>query len=266
MSIICFKNLSLAFKHKTLLRDFNATIESGDFVGIFGPNGAGKSTLLKAILGLVHPQNGHIDVLGKPAQKGNSKIGYVCQFKRLLGLNFLTTRTYLTIVSNGFRWGWPRHSKEQCRRIEEVIQLTNLNGFIDRPYGQLSGGERQRVSLAEALLDKPNILLLDEPLSGLDPGQQEKMIALIARIQQHWNISILFTAHDINPLLGVMNRVIYLAHGKAAIGSVDDIINSEKLSWLYDAPIEIIKHDHHVIVIHQKLGTSIHVHDHFNHS
>lgn len=266
MSIITLDKLSLGYRNKTVINDFSADINPGDFVGIFGPNGAGKSTLLRAIIGLIKPQDGQILVLNKPAQKGNPEIGYVCQFKQFSFTHRLSARTYLKAVLNGFRWGLPRYSCDQLEKIEEVIQLTHLTEFIDRPYLQLSGGERQKVMLAEALLDKPKILLLDEPLSGLDPSQQEKMIHLIARIQQQLHITVLFTAHDINPLLGIMNRVIYLTQGKAAIGSVDEIVNSEKLSWLYDAPIEIIHHHNHVLVVHQKLGTSIHAHDHFSHS
>ncbi len=266
MSVISLEQLTLGFNNKHILNDFNATINNGEFIGIFGPNGAGKSTLLRAILGLIKPLHGKIIVLDKPAHKGNPAVGYVCQFRQFSSANQLSVRTYLHTVLNGFHWGWPRHNQEQQVKIEEIIHLTNLQPFIDRPFFQLSGGERQRVAIAEALLDQPKILLLDEPLSGLDPGQQEKVINLIVSIQQQLNITVLITAHDLNPLLGVMNRVLYLSHGKAALGSVKDIVNSERLSWLYDAPIEIIQHQQHLFVIHQKSGTNIHADDHSSHS
>lgn len=265
MTVISMKNLTLGFKKKQIFNNFNAEINSGDFVGIFGPNGAGKSTLLRAILGLIKPIQGQINIFNQPAQRGNPNIGYVCQFRQFARANQLSARSYLQAVHHGFHWGLPHQSSLQTTQIEEVIHLTNLQDFIDQPYLQLSGGERQRVALAEALLNKPQILLLDEPLSGLDPGQQEKMVKLILTIQQQLNITVLFTAHDINPLLGVMNRVLYLAHGRAAIGSVEDIVNSEKLSWLYDSPIEIIRHQQHLFVIHQKLGANIHAVDHSSH-
>ena len=127
---------------------------------------------------------------------------------------------------------------------------------------QLSGGERQRLALAQALIGEPEILLLDEPLSGLDPAQQEKMVQLIHDIQRRLGITVLLTAHDMNPLLGVMKKVIYLTQGKAAIGTVAEVVNSEKLSWLYNAPIKVVDHDGHLFVIHEKSGSNIHAHDH----
>lgn len=261
MSIITIEHLNLKFGDKSIIHDFSANIEPGTFVGIFGPNGAGKSTLLRAILGLIR-YSGHISVLGKPCQRGNADIGYLSQFRQYTTTNLLSAKAYLSAVYNGFHWGLPRHSKAEKIRIESVAELTDVHRFIDRPYLQLSGGERQRLALAQALISEPKILLLDEPLSGLDPAQQEKIVHLIQDIQQNLKITILFTAHDLNPLLGVMNQIIYLAHGKAAIGSVEEVVNSEKLSWLYNAPIKVIHHDSHVFVVHEKLGSNIHAHDH----
>lgn len=262
MDVINIENLTLGFSEKRIIQNFCATVRAGEFVGIFGSNGAGKSTLLRALLGLVTPQSGRIDILGQCAKRGNVHIGYLSQFRQFANTNSLSGRAYLSAVYHGFRWGLPIHSKAEKMQLDQVIQLTNIGGFVDRPYLQLSGGERQRVALAQALIGNPKILLLDEPLSGLDPAQQEKIVHTIQTIQRQLNIAVLFTAHDINPLLGVMQQVIYLAHGKAAIGTVAEVVTSEKLSWLYDAPIEVIKHDELLFVIHAKLGSNIHAHDH----
>ena len=262
VNVITIENLTLGFAEKLIMENFSATIRAGEFVGIFGPNGAGKSTLLRALLGLIKPSSGRILILDKPGQRGNPHIGYLSQFRQYATQNNLSGRAYLSSVYRGHRWGLPVHSQTEKSRLEQVIQLTNIQAFVDRPYLQLSGGERQRIALAQALIGDPKILLLDEPLSGLDPAQQEKMVHLIQNIQQRLNIAVLFTAHDMNPLLGVMQQVIYLAHGKAAIGSVDKIVNSETLSWLYDAPIHVIRHHHHLLVIHEKLGSDIHAYDH----
>lgn len=261
-TIITIENLTLGFAGKTILHDFSAKINAGEFVGIFGANGAGKSTLLRAILGLVKAQAGKILVLGNPSQCGNPHIGYLSQFRQYAATNSLSGRAYLSAVYQGFRWGLPWQSKIEKSQIDAVIQLTQIEHFVDRPYLQLSGGERQRLALAQALIGKPKILLLDEPLSGLDPAQQEKMVHLVQSIQQQLNIAVLLAAHDFNPLLGVMQQVIYLAQSKAAIGAVATVVNSETLSWLYDTPIQVVRHNQHLFVIHEKLGSHLHDSDH----
>jgi zinc/manganese transport system ATP-binding protein len=262
VNAIEFQNLTLRFDERVIISDFSASIAQGEFVGIFGPNGAGKSTLLRAILGLIPPNNGHILLLDKTVRRGHAAIGYIPQFRETPASNQLTGRSYIKATLNGFKWGLPIMTPLQRAEINEVIRLVGIEKFVDRPYAQLSGGERQRISLAEALLGQPEILLLDEPLSGLDPGQQEKMVNLIKSIQQRLNITVLFTAHEVNPLLNVMDRIIYLAHGKAALGSVEDVITSDKLSWLYNAPIEVIRLENQLFVIHKKLGTNVHEHNH----
>ncbi len=260
--LIVFENLTLGFKDKRVIQDFSAQIHAGEFVGIFGPNGAGKSTLLRALLGLIKSQKGRIFILGKPPKKGHPHIGYLSQFRQFALSNQLSGRAYLASVYKGYQWGLPWHSQAQKQELDHVIQLTQSESFVDRPYLQLSGGERQRLALAQSLIGQPKILLLDEPLSGLDPSQQEKIVQTIKRIQQQLNLAVLFTAHDMNPLLNVMHQVIYLAHGKAAIGTVAEVVNSEKLSWLYDAPIEVVKHDQHLFVIHAKSGSNINAQHH----
>jgi zinc/manganese transport system ATP-binding protein len=262
MNIIDIVQLTIGYAEKPVIENFSANIQRGEFIGIFGPNGAGKSTLLRAILGLIPPREGTIAIDGKPCHRGDPRIGYLSQFRQYAAANQLSGRAYLAAACQGHRWGLPFCSKIQRAQINAVIQLTHAQEFVDRPYLQLSGGERQRLALAQALIGEPEILLLDEPLSGLDPAQQEKMMRLVQTIQQQSGITVLLTAHDLNPLLGVMSKVIYLTHGKAAIGTVDEVVNSEKLSWLYNAPIQVIQHGNHLFVIHEKSGSNIHAHDH----
>jgi zinc/manganese transport system ATP-binding protein len=262
VNAIQFNGLTLRFDNRVIIHDFSASLAQGEFIGIFGPNGAGKSTLLRSILGLIQIDAGQILLFDKTIRRGHSAIGYMPQFRQHPAANRLTGRSYITATVNGFHWGLPIINKSQRAQIEEVIQLTDIEKFVDRPYAQLSGGERQRISLAEALLNQPKILLLDEPLSGLDPGQQEKMVSLIKSIQKQLNITVLFTAHEVNPLLKAMDRIIYLAQGKAAMGNVEDVITSEKLSWLYNAPIEVIRIENQLFVIHKQLGTNVHEHPH----
>ncbi len=262
MNAISIDHLTLGYGVTSVIENFSASVEPGEFIGIFGPNGAGKSTLLRALLGLIKPLSGHIRIFDALCRRGNPQIGYLSQFRQFAATNKLSGRAYLSAVSNGFRWGLPISSQVQKSEIENVIQLTRTQDFADRPYLQLSGGERQRLALAQALIGEPRILLLDEPLSSLDPAQQDKMVQLIQSIQQQLGITVLLTAHDMNPLLGVMKKVIYLTHGKAAIGTVDEVVNSETLSWLYSAPIKVVHLGEHLFVIHEKSGSNIHAHDH----
>ncbi len=258
MGAIDFENLTLGFGKKQLLSQFSNTIEPKEFVGIFGANGAGKSTLLRAILGLIKPLSGSVQIHGSLAKRGHPDIGYMPQSKSDPPSHQLTGRSYLGVTLNGLGWGLPLLTTQQHQLIDEIITLTGLQEYIDRPYVQLSGGEKQRLALAQALLNRPKILLLDEPLSGLDPAQQMKMIHLIQSIQQQWGMTVLFTAHDMNPLLGVMTKVIYLAHGKIAVGTVDEVVNNDTLSWLYDTPIEVIPWGTNKLVIHKQSGASLH--------
>jgi zinc/manganese transport system ATP-binding protein len=264
VTAIQFRNLTLRFGDQFIICDFSAALNQGEFVGIFGPNGAGKSTLLRAILGLIQPNQGDILLFDKAVRRGHTAIGYMPQFRQTSAAHQLTGRSYIMATFNGFKWGMPFIHSSQCPELDEVIHLVGIEKFVDRPYVHLSGGEKQRISLAEALLGQPRILLLDEPLSGLDPGQQEKMVMLIQSIQQRFNMTVLLTAHEVNPLLNVMNRILYLAQGKAALGSVEEVITSDKLSWLYNAPIEVVHLENQVWVVHKKLGTNVHEHNHPN--
>lgn len=264
MPAIQINNLTLSFADKIILKSFTAEVEPGEFIGIFGPNGAGKSTFLRAILGLLKLTEGSILILGQACKRGNPQIGYLSQLRTYNGAHSLSGRSYLSAVYEGFRWGLPWGSRAKSSHLQSLIELTHTQDFIDRPYLQLSGGERQRIALAQALMGYPKILLLDEPLSGLDPAQQENMVKLVQSIQQQLKIAVLFTAHDINPLLGAMNRVLYLTQGKAAMGTVAEVVNSEKLSWLYNAPITVLNQDNYLIVLHKNMGSNIHAHDHSN--
>lgn len=240
LKAIEFKDAALGFGKKQIISKLNATILDGEFVGIFGPNGSGKTTLLSTVLGLLKPINGTILLYGDAPHRGNPIIGYMPQLRHDLETYPLTGRSYLSAAVNGSGWGIPLLNKGEQNQIDAVIQLVGLQSYIDRPFSQYSGGERQHLALAQALLGKPKILLLDEPLSNLDPGQQEKIIRLIKTIQQRLKMTVLLTAHNINPLLEAMDRILYLAHGKAVIGTVEEVVNSATLSWLYDTPVEVI--------------------------
>lgn len=254
VNAIVAHSLSLAYGPQSILHDFTAQIRHGEFIGVFGPNGAGKSTLLKAILGLIKPSQGELFILDKPIKRGNISIGYLPQMRSQLPYTQFNGRAIIASAKSGYRWGMPLLTRAQQQEITRVIELVEAQDYADRPFYQLSGGERQRLLLGQALLDNPQILLLDEPLANLDPRYQESLLDLVQRLQQQLKITVLFTAHDVNPLLGVMNRVLYLARGNAALGTVQQVITSEQLSALYQSPIEVIRYQQRLFVISKERG------------
>jgi len=232
-----------------ILTGINAEINAGEFVGIFGPNGAGKTTLVRTLLGTLRPESGSIRIFGEPPGRASNQIGYMPQGHSGLDLTALSARAMIEAVCQGERWGLPWTSAATRREVDRVLQLTGADAQADRPFAVLSGGERQRVMLAQALLSHPKILVLDEPLASLDPKNQALLIESVAEVRRLTGAMVLFVAHDMNPLLGVMDRVLYMAGGGAILGKLDDVVNSESLSHLYGFPIEVVRAGERVFVV-----------------
>lgn len=241
MTAVALHGVTIAIGGRSILSNVTFEIADGEFIGMLGPNGAGKTTLIRALLGLVPIEAGTIRVLGAPVQRGNPAVGYMPQLRVPIGEFRLSGRDFVVSAANGHRWGrlWP--AKTDYRDAEEALALVGATELADRPLFETSGGERQRLLLAQALLGQPKLLLLDEPLISLDPHRQGAVIDLVRRVQQERNIAVLFSAHELNPLLGALDRVLYLGNGQAELGSVDAVITGPVLSRLYGAPIEVIR-------------------------
>ncbi|HTW94242.1 MAG TPA: ATP-binding cassette domain-containing protein, partial [Tepidisphaeraceae bacterium] len=204
-----------------------------------GPNGAGKSTLLKLLLGLIKPDSGTIRVLGKAPRRGNSDIGYVPQHRVLEVDTALRARDVVGFGLDGNRWGFPLPSRARTSRIEQALSEVNALHLKNEPIGNLSGGEQQRLLIAQALICNPRMFLFDEPFSNLDLAHEREIVAQISQLARNRNITVLLVSHDINPLLKVTDRVLFLSGGHGALGSVDEVINSQTLTRLYHAPVEV---------------------------
>ncbi len=239
--MIEFQNVTVARGGQTVLRDISLHIKSGEFIGVLGPNGAGKTTLFRSILGLQAIAAGSISVLGAAVRRGNPAIGYMPQTRAAGPIAPISGFDILANTASGHAFGLPGTGAKLRAAVTEALIAVDGTGLAARPLAEMSGGQRQRLLLAAALIGTPRLLLLDEPLISLDPAAQSAMISLISRLQRERELTVLFAAHDVNPLLGVMDRVLYLSAGNAALGSVDEVITTSGLSKLYGAEIEVIR-------------------------
>ncbi len=256
--VVLVENAAVTLGGRTIWQDVSLTVQSGEFLAILGPNGAGKSTLLKALLGLLPLSAGSISVLGHPARQGNSAIGYVPQRRHFEADVRVRGRSIVRLGLDGGQWGLPlpfiQRSKEReaVRSVQEMIELVGASAYADRPIGELSGGEQQRLLIAQALVTRPHILALDEPLDSLDLRNQQGVAAVIRQISRETGATVLLVAHDVNPILSAVDRVVYVAHGQVAVGTPDEVITTETLSRLYNTPVEVLRaSDGRIVVIGQ---------------
>lgn len=253
---------------RTILNDVSLSIAPGEFIGVLGPNGAGKTTLMRALLGLQSVAHGQISVFGEPVRGGNPSIGYMPQIRSMNAGQRVSGRDFVACVVNGQRWGLPRLDATARRAVDQALETVGASGLAKRPIGDMSGGERQRLLLAQCLIGQPRVLLLDEPLISLDPHRQQSVVDLVADVTKQLGITTLFSAHELNPLLGAIDRVLYLGKGDAALGTVDDVITAPILSKLYGAPIEVMRVNGRIFVMSggQLMEKDAHHHEGHHHA
>jgi zinc/manganese transport system ATP-binding protein len=233
--------------------DASLEIEQGGFVAVLGPNGAGKSTLLDLLLGLLAPASGTVSVLGDSPGTHAAKIGYLPQRHGFDATTRIRGVDIVRLGLDGMRYGLPLPWRTGPRqRVKEVIDLVGATEYANRPIGECSGGEQQRLLIARTLISSPQLLLLDEPLDSLDLPNQSAVAALVDRIRRKQRITALLVAHDVNPLLPYVDRVVYVAGGRILAGSPEDVITSETLSALYQTPVEVLRtSDGRLVVVGQ---------------
>lgn len=241
-------HLTVVLRGRPVLQDVSFSIRAGEFVALIGPNGAGKSTLLRVLLGLIPPTEGSVRVLGEPVQRGNPRIGYVPQHQTFYESTPLRGRDMVALGVNGTRYGLPIPGRSASAKVEEALADVRATAYADMPIARLSGGEQQRLMLAQALVGDPDLLLLDEPLANLDIRSRRDVVDLVRDVSRAREIAVLFVAHDVNPLLGCMDRVLYIADGRAVIGPQDEIVRGDVLSGLFGFPVHVIRADGHVLV------------------
>jgi zinc/manganese transport system ATP-binding protein len=241
---VAFEDAAVRLGGQTIWSDVSLTVAEAEFVAVLGPNGAGKSTLIKAILGLLPLVAGSASILGRPPGAAKKRIGYLPQRHGFDSDTQVRGVDLVQLGLDGARWGLPLPGtatrRREAARVTEVIDLVGATPHARRPIGDLSGGEQQRLLIAQALVRRPKLLLLDEPLDSLDLPNQSAVAALVRRISEEERVAVLLVAHDINPIVGYLDRVVYLAGGGALEGPPDQVITSQTLSRLYGAPIEVL--------------------------
>ena len=243
------QGVSLWLSGRKILDDVSFALRPGEFTALIGSNGAGKTTLLRVILGLQAPSAGTVRVAGQPRTRRGSVIGYVPQ-KILLDPDMpLRGRDLVALGIDGHRLGLPRPSRARRERVQEMLAAVDAERFADARVGRLSGGEQQRILIAHALISRPKLLLLDEPLANLDLRSAREVVGLLARIAREQQIAVLTSAHEMNALLPVMDRVVYLADGRAACGTADEVVRSDVLSRLYGHRVDVMRVRGRVIVV-----------------
>ncbi len=248
---------------RELWRDLDLTLAPGEVVAVLGPSGSGKTSLMRAILGLEDLSAGGIEVLGERVRRrGNRRIGYIPQQRPLPADTSLRGRDLVALGVTGHRFGLPIPRRAYAERVDRLIAAVGATAFADRPVGLLSGGEQQRLRAGQALADDPGLLLCDEPLTSLDLANQQAVIALVDGYRRRSGAGVLLVTHDVNPVLGITDRILYFAHGRFMLGTPSEVLTTDRLTDLYGAPVQVVRAAGRIIVVGAPDGDEDHHHHH----
>lgn len=216
-------------------------ITTGAIVVAIGPNGSGKTTMLEMLLGLVPPAGGTVEVLGRAPHRGDDRIGYVPQnYTATIG-DAVRAWDLVALGRSGRRWGLGPLRAADRRAIDGALAAVGAADIARRRMSQLSGGQQQRVAIAQALVDDPDLVLLDEPLANLDLRNQREIVDLLARLRAERGLTIVVVAHDLNPLLSVLDDAIYLLDGHAHHDAIGEVVDEELLTHLYGTHVRVVR-------------------------
>jgi len=257
LSLLTIESASLEFDSKRLWHNLSLEVNEGEFIALIGPNGSGKSMLLKSIVGTQKLSAGEIRFLGAEPGNRNSSLGYIPQHRATDSGLPLRVSDCVGFGLDGHLPGLPISSESRSKKIAEALELVDASSLANKTLGLLSGGEMQRVRVAQAIISEPKLLLADEPLSALDLKHQMRISELIDEQAKKLGSAVIFVAHDLNPIIDFVDRVIYIAQGRHTIGTPDEVMRSEVLSELYGADIDVVRNQGRVVV----LGA----HDHEHH-
>ncbi|GGX42434.1 metal ABC transporter ATP-binding protein [Streptomyces noursei] len=266
--VVALRDAAVRVGGRTLWEGVDLRIGPGEFTAVLGPNGVGKSTMIKVLLGTLPAAGGEVRVLGARPGQANDRIGYLPQRRSFDASMRIRGIDVVRMGLDGDRWGVPlpfptARRRAERERVAEVVELVGASGYAHRPIGQCSGGEQQRLLIAQALVRRPELLLLDEPLDSLDLPNQSAVAALIGRICHQAGVAVVMVAHDVNPILHHLDRVVYLAEGGAAAGTPQEVVTSQTLTRLYGTPVEVLRtSDGRLVVVGQPEAPAVHADRH----
>ncbi|MBO3662774.1 metal ABC transporter ATP-binding protein [Microbacterium stercoris] len=240
---------ALRLRGRELWSGLDLSVRPGEFVAVLGPSGSGKTTLLRAVLGLQQLSAGEVRVGGSTARRGDRRIGYIPQQRPLPPGTSLRARDLVAMGINGTRFGLPIPRRGDRERVDALLDAVGATTYADHPVGMLSGGEQQRLRVAQALADRPELLLCDEPLSSLDLANQQAVTAIIDRERRERDAAVLFVTHDVNPILDHVDRILYIAGGRFKLGTPEEVLRSDVLTALYGAPVEVLRMGGRLVVV-----------------
>ena len=257
-AVISLRDAALRFGPRTLWSDLSLDVRAGEFLAVLGPNGSGKTSLLKVLLGLQDLSSGTVSVCGRRPRRGSSELGYVPQQKAFDRDLPLRGRDLVRLGLDGHRWGVGSPNGRVRAAVDAAIEAVGATDHADLPIGLLSGGEQQRLRIAQAIVGDPVVLLCDEPLLSLDLQHQQAVAALIDSRRREADTAVVFVSHEVNPILPLIDRVLYLVGGRWAVGTPDEVMTSERLSELYGTDVDVLRVRGRVVVV----GAPNDAHDH----
>ena len=236
---LTFTDVSAVRGGRLIWSEASFAVPAGGIVAVIGPNASGKTTLLHMVLGLLPAASGHLEVLGRRPGQVNDSIGYVPQHYAASAGEAIRATDAVLLGLTGHRWAFGRSTAAQRRRVTQTLALVEGAEFAEQRLSTLSGGQRQRTAIAAALVAQPQLLILDEPLASLDLRSQHDIVTLLARLHAELAVTILVVAHDLNPLLPILDSAIYLLDGRPRYGPIRDVVDAALLTQLYDTPIQV---------------------------
>jgi len=248
-TVASLAGVSVGYPGRTLWEDLDLAIEAGEFVAVLGGNGTGKTTLLKVLLGLMQPLAGTVSVLGGPPSRGDRRVGYVPQHSAFDPDVPVRGIDLVRMGADGHRFGPRRASADVRTRVASSLAAVGAQAYADAPVGLLSGGEQQRLRIAAAVVDDPALVLADEPLLSLDLASQQQVAEVLDERRRAVGAAVVVVTHDVNPVLRHVDRVLYLAAGRWAAGTPDEVLTGERLSELYGVEIDVVRVRDHVVIV-----------------